>query len=45
MYANSLFDDMKSYGLSPNVYSYSVLMSIYTHGAKAVHRGSFGVSF
>uniref|UniRef100_I1QC57 Pentacotripeptide-repeat region of PRORP domain-containing protein n=1 Tax=Oryza glaberrima TaxID=4538 RepID=I1QC57_ORYGL len=34
MYARSLFDDMKSTGPSPNVYSYSVLMSMYTHGDK-----------
>jgi pentatricopeptide repeat protein len=34
LHARSLFDDMKSSGPSPNVYSYSVLMSIYTHGAK-----------
>ncbi|KAI5004018.1 hypothetical protein ZWY2020_031261 [Hordeum vulgare] len=34
MYARSLFQDMKSSGPSPNVYSYSVLMSMYTHGAK-----------
>jgi len=34
MYARSLFDDMKSSGPSPNVYSYSVLMSMYTHGER-----------
>lgn len=32
MYARGLFDDMMSSGPSPNVYSYSVLMSMYTHG-------------
>jgi len=34
MYARSLFADMKSSGPSPNVYSYSVLMSMYTHGER-----------
>ncbi|TKW35802.1 hypothetical protein SEVIR_2G398700v4 [Setaria viridis] len=34
VYARSLFDDMKSSGPSPNVYSYSVLMSMYTHGER-----------
>ncbi|XP_044331119.1 putative pentatricopeptide repeat-containing protein At1g74580 isoform X1 [Triticum aestivum] len=32
MSARSLFDDMNTSGPSPNVYSYSVLMSAYTHG-------------
>ncbi|PUZ72896.1 hypothetical protein GQ55_2G432600 [Panicum hallii var. hallii] len=34
VYARSLFDDMKSSGPSPNVYSYSILMSMYTHGER-----------
>ncbi|CAD6217130.1 unnamed protein product [Miscanthus lutarioriparius] len=34
MYAKSLFDDMKSCGPSPNVCSYSILMSMYTHGER-----------
>ncbi|KAJ1291858.1 hypothetical protein BS78_02G348800 [Paspalum vaginatum] len=34
MYVRSLFDDMKSCGPSPNVWSYSVLMSMYTHGER-----------
>lgn len=32
MSARSLFDDMNTSGPLPNVYSYSVIMSAYTHG-------------
>lgn len=41
MYARSLFDDMKRCGPLPNVYSYSVLMSMYTHGERLCLKEAF----